>query len=412
MRHDSDNLIESTEPIAGSPAAPLQGENLLDLVTLLASRKRILARFTLVGALIAVVVSFIWPVRYTGTTMILPPQQSSSLSGMMVGQLGMLAGLGRELGVKTTVDLYAAMLASESVQNALVQQFQLLNVYNEEKKVDARKILQKRTAIEPLPRQGLIRVSVRDSDPKRAADIANGYVEQLHALNERIALTENSQRRMFFESQLRTAKDNLSVAEQKMKETQEHTGLLQLDAQARTIIQTVANLKAQIAAKEVQLQAMRSYATGQNPDYVLVEQQLAGLRQQLAKTLRSQNISEGDLEIPTSKVPEAGLAYLRAYRDLRYYEAIFEIIARQYEAAKLDEAKSANFAQVVDPATIPEKRSSPKRLLLVLCGLVLAFGLGCVYIVCENSYRRVAIDPLISARIASLKRHLRSRDGK
>ncbi len=409
MPHESDHIVEPAEQMVSESATQRSNGNdgVLELFTVLARRKRTLARFTIVGTLLAVVMSLILPVRYTGTTVILPPQQSQSLSNLMVGQIGMLAGLGRDFGLKSTVDLYAAMLQSESVQDALIRQFRLMGLYKVKTMADARKKLKNRTTLRPVRTSGVIELSVEDSDPKRAADLANGYIEQLHALNRRIAVDENSQRRIFFEQQLQLAKDDLSESEQIMKQTQEKTGLLQLDTQSRAIIQTVAGIRAQVAGKEVQLQAMRSFATGKNPDYVIAEQQLAGLREQLAKVLHSQNIpAEGDLDIPTSKVPEAGLAYVRAYRDLRYHEAIYEIIARQYEAARLDEAKSASLAQVIDPATVPEKKSFPPRTLIVVCGFLAAFLMGCVFVKAQESYRRFVADPLNGERVALLKTYL------
>ncbi len=411
MVRGSDKIIDPAEPLLGEPASVRsKGDvNLLKLLTTLAGRKKTIARFTIAVTLLTVVISLVLPVRYAGTTVILPPQQGQSLANLMMGQLGALAGLGRELGVKSNIELYAAMLRSESVQYGLVRQFKLMELYHSKTMLDARKELDDRTSLKVQPKQGLIQLSVTDRDPKRAADLANGYVAQLHDLNQRIAFTDNSQRRMFFEDQLRQAKDNLVDAEQKMKQTQEKTGMLQLDAQSRAIIQTVANLKAQIAGKQVQLQAMRSYATGRNPDYVIAEQQLAGLQEQLAKLLHNQNLSEGDIEIPTSKVPEAGLAYLHAYRNLRYYEAIYEVIAKQYEAAKLDEAKSVSFAQVIDPATVPEKKSFPKRTIIVICAFLAALVLSSTYVILQEAYSRFVADPANRAQMDVLKASLWSR---
>jgi tyrosine-protein kinase Etk/Wzc len=411
MAHQSDHIIEPAESLISDTAAARStgGESVLGLVTTLAHGKKTIAKFTIVGTLLAVVISLILPIRYTGTTAILPPQQNqSSLANLMEGQMGMLAGLGKDLGLKSGVDLYTAMLSSESVQDGVIRRFKLMDLYHEKTMTDARKTLEARTTVTPSMKQGLIRLSVEDSDPKRAADLANGYIEELRALNQRIANGESSERRVFFENQLRGVKDNLTAAEQKMRETQERTGVLQLDAQSRGIIQTVASLRAQIAGKEVQLQAMRSFATGENPDYVIAGQQLAGLRVQLAKVMHSQNSPEGDSELPTNKVPEAGLAYLRAYRELRYQEAVYEIIARQYEGAKLDEAKSTAFVQVIDPATVPEKKSFPKRTMITICGFLAAFVLSCVFVTARESYRRFVADPINREQVDLLKTHLQS----
>lgn len=410
MAHESDHMVESAEQIVSESVPRRSKEDLdfIELATTLARRKNTIAKFTIVGTLLAVVISLMLQVKYTGTTVILPPQQSQSFSSMVLGQVGMLAGLGRELGLKSTIDLYIAMLRSESVQNGLIQQFNLRDAYHQKTMFATREELTARTTLVPIKAQGVIRLSVEDSDPKRAADLANGYIEQLHALNQRIAIGESSERRMFFENQLQRAKEGLTAAEQTMKQTQEKTGMLQLDAQSRAIIQTVASLRAQVAGKEIQLQAMRSFATGENPDYIIAEQQLAGLRVQLAKVMHSQNSPEGDSEIPTARVPEAGLAYLRAYRELRYQEAVYEIIARQYEGAKLDEAKSTAFVQVIDPATVPEKKSFPKRTMITICGFLAAFVLSCVFVTARESYRRFVADPINREQMDLLKTHLQS----
>lgn len=406
------NATESASSISVAPQ--FEGDvTVAEVVADFLRGKYTVAKLTVAGTLLALIISLLLPVKYTATTLIVPPQQQGqSLASLMVGQLGMLAGVGRELGLKNSVDLYVDMLRSESVQYGLVRQFNLMQLYRTKRMGDARKVLDSVTAIKPLTRQGLIRVTVEDRDAKRAADLANAYVEQLQALNQRMSMAESSQRREFFEKQLKQAKDELAAAELNMKQTQQKTGVLQLDSQARSIIQTFASVKAQIAAKEVQLQAMRAFATSQNPEYVFVQEQLTGLRDQLAKLLRNQNMAEGDLEVPTSKVPEVALAYLRAYRDLRYQEALYEIIARQYEAARLDEAKSASFAQVIDPATVPEWKSSPRRALIVVSGFMLAFFLSSAFVVARGMYRRCMADPVNRQRVDLFKMQLREQAGK
>jgi uncharacterized protein involved in exopolysaccharide biosynthesis len=271
----------------------------------------------------------------------------------------------------------------------------------------ARRVLEHRSTIKPMQKEGLIRISVSDHDPKRAAALANGYVAQLQLVNERLALTESSQRRLFLEQQLRQVREDLIAAEQRLKQTQEKTGMLQLDTQAKAIIATMANLRGEIAAKEVQIQAMKSFATNQNPDLVLVEEQLAGLRKQLAKVLHENNVNEGDIEIPTSRLPEAGLEYLRAYRNVKYNETLYEVLARQYEAARLDEAKSASFAQVVDPATVPERRSFPPGLALLMIGAIFAgIILGSAFVIVQEAYRRFTADPANREQMDLLKSYL------
>ena len=411
MAHEGDHVMEPAEPLftEANGRRPKADVDLLELLTVLALRKAAIIKFTLGITLLALIVSLLLPVSYMGKTLILPPQQSQSLAGAMLGQLGALAGLGKELGVKSSVDLYLAMLSSESVENGLIQKFDLLTVYRTKKLIDCRKVLEAHTILKSLPKEGLISISVTDRDPKRAADLANGYVEELEGLSQRMALTESSQRRLFFEKQLQQAKENLITAEQTLRQTQEKTGLLVLDSQARSVIDTVAHLKAQIAAKEVQLHAMRTFATAENPDLVLGEQQLAGLHAQLEKTLKNNNVIQGDVEIPTSKLPASGLAYVRAYRDMKYNETIYEIVAKQYEAARLDESKSAPLAQVVDAAAIPERKSFPKRSWIVLIAFAASFLLSCAYVIVQTAYRRFIADLRHQEQINVLKSHLRFR---
>ncbi|MGA2964100.1 MAG: GNVR domain-containing protein [Candidatus Korobacteraceae bacterium] len=411
MAHEGDHVMEPAEPLftEANGRRPKADVDLIELLTVLALRKAAIIKFTLGITLLALIVSLLLPVSYMGKTLILPPQQSQSLAGAMLGQLGALAGLGKELGVKSSVDLYLAMLSSESVENGLIQKFDLLTVYRTKKLIDCRKVLEAHTVLKSLPKEGLISISVTDRDPKRAADLANGYVEELEGLSQRMALTESSQRRLFFEKQLQQAKENLITAEQTLRQTQEKTGLLVLDSQARSVIDTVAHLKAQIAAKEVQLHAMRTFATAENPDLVLGEQQLAGLHAQLEKTLKNNNVIQGDVEIPTSKLPASGLAYVRAYRDMKYNETIYEIVAKQYEAARLDESKSAPLAQVVDAAAIPERKSFPKRSWIVLIAFAASFLLSCAYVIVQTAYRRFIADLRHQEQINVLKSHLRFR---
>ena len=410
MPRETDPILDQAEPLSSGyvKVRPKADVNMLELLITLTRRKFTILKTALVITVAVAVISLVLPVRYTARIMIMPPpQQNQSLANMMLGQLSMLAGFaGKDLGVKNSVDLYQAMLTSESVENGLIQKFQLMKLYHTKTLEDTRKVLRKRTTLKPQLKEGLIQVFVDDSDPKRAADIANGYIDELHALNQRLALTENSQRREFFEDQLQQAKENLIKAEQTMKQTQEKTGVLQLDSQARTIIQNVASLRGQIAAKEVQLQGMRTFATRQHPDIVLAEEQLSALRAQLAKALHSSNVQPGDTEIPTSKVPEASVEYIRAYRDLRYYETIYEIISKQYEAARLDEARSASFAEVVDPAVPPERKSFPHQILMTIVGFFAGILLGCVLVIVQEAYQRFISNPANREQVDLLKSYM------
>jgi uncharacterized protein involved in exopolysaccharide biosynthesis len=209
---------------------------------------------------------------------------------------------------------------------------------------------------------------------------------------------------MFFEQQLVEAKDKLADAEEALKMTEQKTGMLQLDSQARALIESAAMLRAQIEAKEVQIQMMRTYAGDQNANLVEAEQGLAGLRAQLAKLGGSEDDDTAGLLQPKNAVTQSGLEYVRKYRDVKYYETIFEILARQFELAKLDEAKEGALIQVVDPAVIPDRKSFPPRALIVVAGVLVGFLLAIFIVLVQTSIAHARNDPQTDAKLDFLWR--------
>jgi uncharacterized protein involved in exopolysaccharide biosynthesis len=219
-------------------------------------------------------------------------------------------------------------------------------------------------------------------------------------MSQHIAITEASQRRLFFEQQLEQAKDDLANAEEALKKTEQSTGVIQPDSQALALIDSAANLRAQITAREVQIQGMM-YATAENPQLVQAQRELESMRAQLAKLGGAEDNPAGELLVPKGLVPEASLEYIRKLRDVKYNETIFDILARQYEAAKLDEAKEGALIQVVDLAVPPDMRSSPKRILIVIATTAIGFLFGVFVALFQVGYRRMKDDPE-----ASIKLHL------
>ena len=361
--------------------------SLLQLLIILAEKRGLILGVTAAFAIVSVAAAFLLPKWYTASARILPPQQNQSLASSFLSQLGgagsLAAVAGKDLGLKNPNDLYVSMLKSRTVADALVQRFQLQAVYGKDILSDVRKKLEKCSDITDT-RDGLIRISVQDRDPKRAAAMANDYVDQLRRMTAGLALTEAAQRRLFFDFQLQKAKESLALAEQNLSETQQRTGLIQLDSQAKAIIESVASVRGQIAAKELALRSMRTYATDQNAGVVLAQQELAAMRQQLTKLERQQNAGSGDLHIPTKQIPEVGLEYVRALREVKYNETIFEVLAKQYEIAKVDEAKQGSVIQVIDTAIEPDRHSWPTRWLLVLVSTTMGF-LGSVLFVCVGA---------------------------
>lgn len=399
-----------TEPNASETNANPQGAedeiSLLDLLIVLAKHKKLVLGLPFAAAVLAAGLSLLLPNVYTATARILPPQQGQSTAAAMLGQLGALAGAaGGSLGIKNPNDLYVGMLKSRTVADSLIARHKLQTRYEENTLDDTRKALEKVTNIS-AGKDGIIAIEVDDEDPRFAAELANAYVDELHRLNQTLAVTEAAQRRLFFERQLQQTKDSLTQAEVELNKVQQATGVVQLDAQGKAAIEAVAALRARIAAKEVELAAVRTFATEQNPDYLRLTQELAGLRGQLARFERGGEASA----LPSAgKLTEAGLDYVRKLREVKYQETVFELLARQFEAAKLDEARNASLIQVLDKAVPPDRKSKPKRSLIVLLAS-LAAGLVTVIVAFMREARERAVqDPEQAERYRLLGQYLRWR---
>lgn len=363
----------------------------IELLIILAKHKWMIVKVSIAAAAIALIVSFLLPKSYTAAATLMPPQQSASgLSAMLgqLGQLGPLAGMASgSLGLKNPGDIYIAMLGSRTVADDLINRFDLKTVYRDKLITDARKDLAKATSVS-TGKEGVITISVEDHDPKRSAVLANAYIEELTRLSRTLAVSEASQRRLFFEGELQREGEALAQAEQEMKSTQEGTGLVQLDGQAKAMIESQVKLQAQIAAKEVQLRGMSTFATEKNPDRIRVEQELAGMRSALGQMESNKN----DYGVPVKDLPGAGMEYLRKLRQLKYHETVYELLAKQFEAAKIDEAKNPVVIQVLDPAVEPERRTKPKRLGIVLGAAVAAFLFSIVLAFLLEAKERVMAD--------------------
>jgi tyrosine-protein kinase Etk/Wzc len=350
------------------------GFDLLDVATSLASQKRVLFLIPLVATLVAVVVSLLLPVKYQAYTTLMTPVKSggglsSLVAGMAGGGLADLAGLAGAGGKST--DLYVGILSSRAVQGPIIDKFDLQTRYKEKFKEDVYSDLKQVVSVIPDKKSGLIRVVVEDKDPKLAADMANAYFDVLNDVLARVAVTEAQQKRLFFEKQFAKAKTDLASAEVKLKETQKTTGVLELKAQAQVAVEAAATLRAQIAQREVQLSAMRSFATEENSEYRRVLAELGGLKSELNKLEKNSPSKDSGLVSPGS-LPEQGLEYVRAYREVKYQEAIFDVMAKQFEFAKLEEAKEGVEVQQLDVAVQPQRKSSPKRVIIVLSTLIVS----------------------------------------
>ena len=269
---------------------------------------------------------------------------------------------------------------SRTIADKLVADFNLTRVYNLTSPSEARRKLIDRASF-ASGRDTLIKISVEDTDPGRAAALANAYISELHQQDNRLALTGFGQHRRFFEQRLHDEGALLASAEDKLKDIQKKTGAIQVGSQAEATIRMVAQIRADIAGHEVMLQSLATGATDQNPEVIRHNTELASLRAQLAKFQAGQNRGgKGDPLIPITSVPEVAQEYIRGLRELKYHESLYELLAKQYEASKIDEAKEASAIQVVDAAVPPDRKSWPPRLLLTVTGATSVFVITCIFV--------------------------------
>ena len=384
-------------------------KHFIEPLIVLAKHKMLIMGTVVGAALLSLVVVFLLPQYYTAEAKLLPPQQSQSMASAMMGQLSQLAPLlqaagGKDLGIRNPNDMYVAMLKSRTVADALIDRFSLMSVYHKKLREEARRRLEDLTQV-VAGKDSIISVSVDDRSPGRAAEMANAYIDELEKLTRTLAVTDAGKRRIFFEREVKAANDELATAESQLKQTEEKTGIIQLDSQAKVMLEAYADLRGQVAAKQVEIQAMRSFATPENPDLIRAQQELAALQTQLSRFERGQgNRSPTDLAL--ERVPGAGLEYIRKFREVKYRETLFELLAKQYEAARIDEARDASVIQVMDKAVTPEKRSWPKRGLFVLVVTLVALLVGILLAYLTEGLKRTKEDPQFAAKWHLLKAYL------
>ena len=365
--------------------------DLLQLLRTLWASRFLVAKIAAATTVLSVIIAFVLPVRYTSIASFIPPANSSaggSIAAALAGQLSAL-GAGDLLGGnKASADLYAGILSSRSVTGEIVQRFNLMNVYHKSRKSKAEEELEDNTSVTVDSKSTIVTISVTDKDPARAHDMANAYLDVLRSTDGRLALGQSSQRRLFFQEQLAKEKNNLEDAEVELKKTEEQTGLIAPAGQAESEIRTLAETQAQLAARQVELAALRQSATEQNPEVIRLNSEIQDLQSQLT-ALQNGSDHGNAAAIPAARVPQLKLDYVRKEREVKYHEALFEILSKQYEAARLDEARDAPVLRVLDSASYPDTKSYPKRVLIILGGLFLGLILGCAYVLSRTRMREI-----------------------
>jgi tyrosine-protein kinase Etk/Wzc len=378
------------------------------LLLLLNDRLRI-TLITISSLLLGVCIAFLLKPTFTATATFLPPQQEQSTVSALMGQFGSMAGLGGAGGLlKNPADIYVAMITSRTIADRMIERFHLQALYMTSKMGVTREILESNITAE-AGRDGLIEINVKDTDPRRASELANGLIDELYHLTATLSTNEASRRRLFYDRQLDDERSALAAAEEDLRTTQENTGLIQLGTQAEQVIHNVADLRAQISSREVELQSMRTYATDENPNVTRLQEEIRELEQQLtALGGNQQRIPPGNIEVSTGQFPERGLQYARKLREVTYHAALLDLIAKEREGARIDESKSTPPVEVVDHAVPPDTKSGPPRTLIIIGLGVIGFCVACFWAFLSQALVRKQQNPNWAAKLNRLRAALRS----
>ncbi len=385
------------DPITESPDPALSddGVDLLDLALPLVAHLKLLVAGPLLVGLAALGGSFLVQPEFTARTMFLPPQQQQSAASATLSQLGALAGLAGAAGsIKSPADQYVALMQSTTVADRLIDQFNLLAVYERKFRFEARKDLAGNVRIALGKKDGLITVEVDDVDPQRAADLANAHVDELRRLTSQLALTEAQQRRVFFESQLQQTRDRLTQAQQVLEASGFNQGALK--AEPKAAAEGYARLKAELTAAEVRLQTLRRNLADTTPEVQQQQSLVVALRGQVQNLERSSDLGGGS-------------DYVSKYREFKYQETLFELFARQYELARLDESREGALIQVVDLAQRPEWKSKPKRAMIAAVATLLSLLALMGFVIGRHFWRLSADRPDTAEKLSRLRSALRAR---
>lgn len=323
--------------------------------------------------------SFLWTPIYKASASILPPQQAGASSAAMsaLSALGPLASLAGGAGVRAPADQYVALMQSRVIADEIIRQFDLMTVYEAELLTDARDRLRERTRIRYDKKDNLIFIDVEDADPHRAAKIVNRHVDELRRLTDRLSISEAQQRRAFFEKHLRETRDRMELAQRALQSSGFSQGALRTEP--KMAAETYAQLKAELVAAEIKLEVLsRSLAEGA-PEVSQQKSLVASLASRLQQAERSTPARTNN----RANEPD----YVSKYREFKYQEALFDLYARQFELARVDESRDGSLIQVVDPATPPQRASRPRRLVIAAMSALISLALTAVVLVWRQARR-------------------------
>jgi uncharacterized protein involved in exopolysaccharide biosynthesis len=385
-------MLNSDEEIAGR-------ERLVTRLRRLWDRRQTVLRFTGVGLAISIVVAFLIPKQFMATAHLMPPDQANSGAGLALlassasnagSSLGSIAG--GLLGLKSSGALFIGILQSRTVQDDIVDKFNLRKVYGVTYAQDARQNLAANSSIFEDRKSGILTIQVTDSDPQRAAGIAQEYTAELDRVVNRMSTSSAHREREFLEERLKAVQLDLADAEKQFSEFSSKNAAIDIQAQGKAMIEGAATLEGQLIAAESELEGLKQVYSNDNVRVRSVYAQIVQLKKELAKiggesdgNATAAGGTSGDSSYPSiRKLPLLGVAYADLFRRTKVQEAVFETLTREYELAKVQEVKETPSVKVLDPATAPEQKSFPPRMLIVLIGGCIAFAMGLAWLILKS----------------------------
>jgi len=385
---------------------PRKGERLASNCRLLWQRRDILRRAALYGFLFFTALAFAIPSRYSSTARLMPPDNNQAASGlaavaaMVSSSAGSAAGgLANEvLGVKNTSEIFSGILASRTVQDALIQQFDLKKVYWDRRIEDAREDLSKHTDLDVERKTQIVSITVTDRNARRATAMAQAYVDQLNRLVALLSTSSARRERIFLEGRLQTVNVDLENAEKQFSQFASQNSTLDVKEQGKAMMQAAAVLQGQLIAAQSELQGLRQIYTDNNVRVRSVRARIGELQRQLEKIGgKGEDVSEGGLPndalYPSiRKLPVLGVTWADLYRQTKVQEAVFETLTKQYELAKVQEAKEIPTVKVLDAPMVPEKKVFPPRMLIISLGTSLSLIAGVIWVFGERTWIGMSAD--------------------
>jgi len=381
-----------------------RGKRIARIGRLWESRK-VLLKFAAWGAVLTAVIAILIPSQYESITRLMPPDPPqgqgmamlASVVGRMSGSLGGLGSLGSELlGAKNSGDLFVAVLFSRTVQDDLINKFDLRRIYGVRRWVDARKELTQRTEVAIERKSGVLTIRVTDHDPKRAKAMAEEYVAQLNNVVNQLNTSAAHRERVFLQERIAQVKDELESAEKEFSQFASSNATIDIKEQGKAMVEAAAALEGELIATETELQGLRQIYTDYNVRVRTAQARVNELNRQIQKlggkpgfaAMGGGDGKDGELYPSIRKLPLLGVTYADLYRKTKVEETVFEILTQQYELAKVQEAKEIPSAKVLDPPDIPEKKVFPPRTIMTIVGALFAIVLGAFWVLGKDNWEK------------------------